>query len=105
MSQFQDELLRQGAVGGAKAAQQLFDELQNYFRKLDGSKGWRIMVRIFVNLEGLLQTCVNLRLFQGERTLRQFASGFTQNQPLFDFVDAGQGKERADHKIKGMVIR
>lgn len=97
---FQEEFLRQGAVGGAIAAQQLLEKLQDYFGKFDGSKGWRIMVRIFVNLEGLLQTCVNLGLLREESTLRQFASGFTQNQPLFDFVDAGHGKERADHKIK-----
>lgn len=63
------------------------------------------MVRVFVNLEGLEQTCVDLHLSDSYGTLRQFASGFTQNQPLFDFVDAGRGKERADHKIKGVPSR
>lgn len=33
--------------------------------------------------------------------LQQFASGFTGRQPLFDFVDVGDGKEKADQKIKG----
>lgn len=63
------------------------------------------MVRVFVNLEGLEQTCVDLHLSHSYGTVRQFASGFTQNQPLFDFVDAGRGKERADHKIKGVTSR
>ena len=99
--QFQAELLRQGAVGGAKAAQQLFVELQENFWKFDGSKGWKVMVRIFLKLEGLQQTCLNQHLLQDDSTLRQFAAGFTQNQPLFDFIDACQGKERADYKLKG----
>lgn len=101
-SKFRDELLHEGAVGGAKAAQQLHDELQDYLRKFDGSKGWKLMVRIYVNLEGLKQTYVSRGLYAEEVTLREFANGFTQNQPLFDFVDVGYGKERADHKIKGV---
>jgi len=99
---FRDELLHEGAIGGAKAAQQLLDELQDYLRKFDGSKGWKLMIRIYVNLEGLKQTYANRGLYAEEVTLREFANGFTQNQPLFDFVDVGYGKERADHKIKGM---
>jgi len=60
------------------------------------------VVRIYVNLEGLKQTYISRGLYAEEVTLREFATGFTQNQPLFDFVDVGYGKERADHKIKGM---
>jgi hypothetical protein len=32
-----------------------------------------------------------------------FCRAFTLNQPLFDIVDVGMGKERADHKIRGMA--
>lgn len=59
------------------------------------------MVRIYANLEGLLKKYAYIGFTEEERALRLFVTGFTQSQPLFDFVDAGQGKERADHKIKG----
>lgn len=59
------------------------------------------MVRIYLNMEGLLKTCRNQQVVQDEDSLRKFAVGFTQSQPLFDFIDAGRGKEKADHKIKG----
>lgn len=35
-------------------------------------------------------------------TVRQFMTGLTQNQQLFDVVDVGYGKERTDYKIKAM---
>lgn len=35
---------------------------------------------------------------------REFARQFTEKMPLFDFFDAGTGKERADDKIRGMDI-
>ena len=37
--------------------------------------------------------------------MSHFAHGFTQRQGLFDFVDVGDGKEGADHKIRGMPDR
>jgi hypothetical protein len=33
---------------------------------------------------------------------QQFARRFTESMPLFDFCDAGSGKERADVKIRGL---
>jgi hypothetical protein len=37
--------------------------------------------------------------------LREFAVQFTERVPLFDYFDAGRGKERADDKIRGMIPR
>ena len=37
--------------------------------------------------------------------LKQFTLGFTQGKASFDFVDVGYGKERADSKIKGKLLR
>lgn len=39
-----------------------------------------------------------------ENDLRDFALGFTQGKAMFDFVDVGHGKERADNKIKGKSL-
>lgn len=44
-------------------------------------------------------------LMKATADLSLFANGFTGRQPLFDFVDVGLGKERADHKVKGMSFK
>jgi hypothetical protein len=35
--------------------------------------------------------------------LNDFARGFTGSKQLFDFVDVGSGKDRADDKISGKI--
>jgi hypothetical protein len=61
----------------------------------------RIVVRIYANTKGLARACALARIVESPSYVEQFAKGFTQSQPLFDFVDTGEGKERADYKIKG----
>ena len=100
---FPEHLLQQGARGGAEAAYQLLSKIEDHLGSLEGAKHWKILVRLYVNLEGLIRKCLDLGLLQDEKTLRHFCAGFTQSQPLFDIVDAGHGKERADHKIKGNI--
>ena len=58
------------------------------------------MVRVYMNVKGLTKKLLDIGFLPNEDSLRQFATGFTQNQALFDIVDAGRGKERADHKIR-----
>lgn len=55
---FEEELLRGGSNGGAIAAQRLLEQIQGYFQKVNRSANqWKIMVRIFVDLEGLARKC------------------------------------------------
>ncbi|KAL8922353.1 MAG: hypothetical protein Q9208_005206 [Pyrenodesmia sp. 3 TL-2023] len=97
---FDESLIRQGAVGGGEAANRLLDNIKRHIQQHDGAVHWKIIVRIYANLEGLLKKYAYIGFTEEERALRHFVAGFTQSQPLFDFVDAGYGKERADHKIK-----
>ncbi|KAL8833279.1 MAG: hypothetical protein Q9170_004362 [Blastenia crenularia] len=99
-SAFDENLIRQGAVGGGEAAKRLLDNIKGHVQRYDGAMHWKIIVRVYANLEGLLKKYAYIGFNEEERSLRQFVAGFTQSQPLFDYVDAGQGKERADHKIK-----
>jgi hypothetical protein len=65
------------------------------------------MVRIYANLKGLSQTLARqgVGLCGNEsRSLAPFACSFTRAQDFFDFVDAGEGKERADFKINGTCL-
>ena len=59
------------------------------------------MVRVYVNSAGLAQTLVRSNYIKAAADFSSFGCGFTQCRPLFDFVDVGGGKERADHKIRG----
>ena len=61
------------------------------------------MVRIYANLLGLSKTLAQAGLVGREaRSLAQFTSSFTRSEDLFDYVDAGDKKEGADHKIRGV---
>lgn len=100
--QFDESLIKQGAIGGGEAASRLLDNIKRYVQQYEGAAHWKIIIRVYANIEGLLKKYAYIGFTEEERALRQFAAGFTQSQPLFDYVDAGQGKERADHKIKGM---
>ncbi|KAI4252620.1 MAG: hypothetical protein L6R42_007891, partial [Xanthoria sp. 1 TBL-2021] len=95
-----DNLISQGATGGGEAANRLLNNIKCHIQKHDGAMHWKIIVRVYANIEGLLKKFAYIGFTEEEKALRQFVAGFTQSQPLFDFVDAGQGKERADHKIK-----
>jgi hypothetical protein len=66
------------------------------------SGNWPIMVQIYLSLEKLAQKLASVNLLRSPQELRAFAQRFSVNQPLFSIIDVGQGKERADHKIKGI---
>ena len=102
---FPDELLCQGGSGGEEAAQRLLNEVRNYLSRFKGAKEWRIVVRIFANLEGLGRKFQSLNIVNNTHVIREFAAGFVQSQALFDIIDVGYGKERADHKIRGQSPR
>lgn len=64
-------------------------------------EGLEIMVRAYANIKGLARFCVDSGKLKNGADLSLFAAGFTQRGKLFDFVDVGPGKERADNKIRG----
>jgi hypothetical protein len=59
------------------------------------------MVQVYLSLDKLAQKLSQVGLLRTPQELRTFAQHFSVNQPLFSIIDVGQGKERADHKIKG----
>ncbi|KAJ4316835.1 hypothetical protein N0V94_005248 [Neodidymelliopsis sp. IMI 364377] len=61
------------------------------------------MVQIYLSLDKLAFKLQQVGLLRHPQELRTFAQRFSVNQPLFSIVDVGQGKERADHKIKEML--
>ena len=51
-------------------------------------------------MDGLSSKLRAVGILKNQLELHHFARAFGLNQSLFQFVDVGQGKERADHKLK-----
>ena len=60
------------------------------------------MVQIFYNMEGLSHKLRSSGIFKNPNEMAPFARAFSLNKSLFSFIDVGSGKERADHKVRGM---
>lgn len=102
---FREELIKAGADGGITAAALLNDSIKDILHDQIGTQAdqCRIMVRIYSNLLGLSKTLARSGLVGHEaRSLSPFAASFTRSRDLFDYIDAGDKKEGADFKIRGM---
>lgn len=105
MIKFKDHLIKAGAEGGVTAANLLSDYVKDYLQSnLAGNADQcRIMVRIYSNLLGLSKSLARVGLAGHEaRSISSFTSSFTRSEDLFDYIDAGDKKEGADHKIRGV---
>ena len=105
--QFQDKFLNRDAAGGGEAAEELLKNVKGYMSSelLIDADSTEVVVRAYANLKGLQSACVQNAWMKVGSSLKCFGQGFTQRRALFDFVDVGAGKERADHKIKGGALR
>ena len=99
---FHDDLLVSGKRGGVEAADRLLTEIKSHIHSFEDSKNWSIMVDYYADVKGLLVKCAKLGIAIEEEVVREFAYGFTQAQPLFDFLDIGRGKDTPHRKIHGL---
>lgn len=101
--QFQERFLKKGEEGGKDAADEFLARIKDYLKSSSiYADDMDIMVRAYANLKGLAQACFQSGKLKHAADLGFFAVGFTKRQALFDFVDVGAGKERADYKIRGI---
>lgn len=100
---FEDHLIKQGEIGGKEAAAALWAGTRDYIHQtVPGlSPDFKIVARIYANLKGLGETCHRAGILENPATIEHFARGFTGSKQLFDFIDVGVGKDRADDKISG----
>lgn len=101
--QFSDDFLREGEQGGRRAAVQLFADIHEYIENecQDIPFGYRIACRIYANVRGLGDVLVRRGVYEDIIEFEGFVRGFTRGKTLFDFIDVGAGKDRADEKIIG----
>ncbi|KAF7551870.1 hypothetical protein G7Z17_g4715 [Cylindrodendrum hubeiense] len=100
---FDEAFISEGEEGGIRAAKQLNDTIKASLRR-KGLEGCEVMVRVYANLVGLSKILNKNGLCGAEkRSLASFTAGFNRSYGLTDFVDAGELKENADHKMKAML--
>ena len=100
---FNDGLIKEGENGGKEAAARLYDAVRDYIRHEipDMPSDYKIVTKVYANLKGLGDVCQRAAILDRSSAVEDFARGFTGSKHLFDFVDVGMGKDRADDKITG----
>ncbi|KAK3175400.1 hypothetical protein K4F52_010293 [Lecanicillium sp. MT-2017a] len=99
---FRTELLNK-ATGGEDAADALNDAMQQWMEQLGLGNDVVVHVKAFANVGGLGTALKARGMVNDLNQLRHFAARFSSRKALFDFVDVGNGKEKADHKLRGKL--
>ena len=60
-----------------------------------------VIVRVYTNMKGLAKTYKDMEILPQATCFEDFVRGFNMGDPMCDYVDAGDGKECSDTKIKG----
>ena len=96
--------ISQGENGGKEAAEILHESVRNYvYNNLgDLTSDYKIVTKIYANLRGLGETAHKAGIVSWPSAVEEFARGFTGSKQLFDFINVGSGKDRADDKITGI---
>lgn len=61
----------------------------------------RVICRVYANVRGLAEVLVRTGAIEHTGVFQDFVQGFTRAKTMFDFIDVGSGKDRADEKIIG----
>lgn len=101
---FRDELVTQGLDGGKRAANLLKQAVEEELKSSvpTAAHHLQVIIRVYANVKGLANTYKEMDVVS-EPTLDQFVRGFNMGDAMCDYIDAGNGKECSDEKVKGMV--
>lgn len=100
--QFLDAFVQAGAQGSARAARKLQQFVTSYLRENTDTQAHRkIVVRVYANLEGLIDVYEKSGIVADRRTARMFFRSFNAELPLCEFIDSGGDNQSADNKIFG----
>ena len=88
--------------GGAQAAHALYTEVQQYLKANgESNENMEVMAIIFFNKQVPSQALLDAGIIQTSHQFNEFLWSFTSSRSLFQVVDCGPGKERADAKLRG----
>lgn len=88
--------------GGEEAAELLRASIRKYLKDevTDLQADVEPIVWVFANMRGLGKTLVDAKILESSEDLGRFVCGFNKKFTSFDFIDAGNGKECSDAKLK-----
>lgn len=97
--------MQDGQNGGRSAAKALIEAVQGHVQTLipKSSPNIQYCIRVYANVAGLTKTYRGTDTVSSNDTLEAFIRGFNMENVLCDFVNAGNGKECVDVKIRGTV--
>ena len=100
---FNDNLLKQDEVGGRIAATMLHNTIHEWATSnvQECPAEVKVVVRVYANIKGLADVCTKAGIVEHPSRVEEFTRGFTCGKTLFDYIDVGAGKDRADGKIAG----
>lgn len=89
--------------GGKKTASLLKQAVEEELRSSPTSTPHheQVIVRVYANVKGLAKTYKEKEILAESASLDEFIRGFNVGDAICDFVDAGNGKECSDEKVKG----
>ena len=64
----------------------------------------RVEAQVYANVQGLERVYKETNTLPHSASFWDFIRGFNKGDPMFDYVDAGTGKECSDEKVKGEKI-
>lgn len=98
--------MQDGQKGGRSAAKALIEAVQGHVQTLisNSSPNIQYCIRVYANVAGLTKTYRDTGTISANDTLEAFMRGFNMENVLCDFVNAGNGKECVDVKIRGMHV-
>ena len=95
--------MKAGLEGGKRAAGLLKQAVEEDLRSsLPAVKHHiQVVIRVYANMKGLAKTYKDAEVLPQVASFDDFVRGFNMGDPMCDYVDAGNGKECSDEKIKG----
>jgi glutaredoxin-related protein len=105
-TQFLDEFIQDGQKGGRSAAKALIEAAHCHVREVKPASSPNInyKIQVYANVTGLAKLYADTSIVGSADHLREFIRGFNMEDTLCEFVDAGNGKECSDVKIKGKAF-
>jgi hypothetical protein len=95
--------VRDGKEGGKRAASMLKQAIEEELRASGPAAAHhaQVIVRVYANMKGLAKTYKEMDVLQQATPFEDFVRGFNMGDAMCDYIDAGDGKECSDAKIKG----
>lgn len=105
-TQFHGKFIQGGKDGGYEASRLLKEAVEKHVQEVDHGvpPNTRYNIRVYANVEGLTKAYREVKILSQEESLARFIQGFNMPNGLCEFVDAGNGKECADAKLRGSFL-